>query len=124
MNFLSPEFLDLLRTCALVVNAGAFFYLIFFVMPKERNKHEKQMGALQERFVKQIEVLRESQVEHEDKSHEKIIEMCISHDSRMQAAFAKVETAFREIIYAIMLLDPETSPPDREKIRQKLLKDD
>lgn len=110
-------------------------YLITIYNPRRDKDHIKEIQILRteftetldkthERYQGQMDSYRQQHVEAELQAHENIIDMCskqqeafIEHDREMRAGM-------RQIIYAVMLLNPDIDPIERQKITDRLMRED
>lgn len=107
-------------------------YLITIYNPKRDKEHIKGIESLRleftetldkthDRYQEQMDAYRTQHVQAELDAHAHIIEMCkdqhqafIDHDNQMRSGM-------QQIIYAILLLNPDISPAERQKITDKLM---
>ena len=112
----------------------ALIYFITIYNPRRDAAHRAEIDSMREEFTaaldkayerhqEQMNAYREQHVEAELEAHKHIIEMCMEQHQLFIQHDKEMREGMRQIIFAVMLLNPDISPTDRQKITDKLMKE-
>ena len=112
----------------------ALIYFITIYNPRRDKAHRDEINSMREEFTaaldkayerhnEQMDAYRKQHVDAELEAHKNIIEMCMEQHQLFIQHDKEMREGMRQIIFAVMLLNPDISPTDRQKITDRLMKE-